>query len=85
MTSIIPFSGFIVDVLAIAAFFKTFGSGYMWLIVVAWILSSTAKHGLYQSTNEGGDPHKVSGAELMVPSLLQDVECVIALYGLLAL
>lgn len=84
MTSIIPFSGFIVGVLAIAAFFKTFGSGYMWLIVVAWFISSTATHRLYQSTR-GRDPYKVSGGELIVPSLLQDVECAIALYGLLAL
>ena len=83
MTSIIPFSGFIVDVLAIAAFFKTFGSGYMWLIVVAWFISSTAKGALRTSYEDYG-PEGSKGS-LAMAAIFQDVECAIALYGLLAL
>lgn len=81
MTSIIPFSGLIVDILAIAAFVKSFGQPLMWLVVVAWLLSSWAKTGLAQHVKENGI-HSEAKGPMFVASAFQDIECAIALYTL---
>jgi len=79
MTGLIPFSGLIVDILAIAAFIKSFGQPVMWLVVVAWILSSWAKSGMAQHVKENGLNADAKGP-MFVAGAFQDIECAVALY-----
>jgi hypothetical protein len=81
MTSIIPFSGLIIDILAIAAFVRSFGQPLMWLVGAAWILSSWATNGLAQHVREYGIYAEAKGP-MFIAGAFQDIQCAVALYTL---
>ena len=79
MTGLIPFSGLIIDILAIAALVKSFGQPLMWAVIFAWIVSSWAKNGMAEYVKQNGFDGNVKGP-MFVAGAFQDVECVVALY-----
>ena len=80
MTSIIPFSGLIIDILSFVALVKTFGTWLTTAIVASFFIAASATNRLkteHQKNGIHGDKSVFFKA-----ALWQDVQCAIALYGL---
>ena len=71
VTSLIPLSGLIVFALSVIAFIKAWGTWYVWAVVISVLIAGNATNALAK-----GD------GSLMAASIWQDVQCVIAVYGI---
>ncbi len=80
MTSIIPLSGLIIDILSFCALVKTFGTWLTIAIIASFFIAASATNKLkieHQKNGIHGDKSVFFNA-----ALWQDVQCAVAVYGL---